>query len=181
MTDEKRITIEEARADPERYTVGVNNSIYDKQAGRIVAKYPSPAHDITAENAHAMRQRSKDIAMLSHLRGLAAARMVELPDDATLEDIVHNAGSAVEALVTHMAKTFMESKNLRGMGETFGRLVSPMTGEAERGAPGVVIINNSMSPEQATALERVWRDVMRLQNGEVIDGEATDVPKGDET
>lgn len=57
------------------------------------------------------------------------------------------------------------------MGETYRRLVSPLTGETERGALVVVnnINNNSLGDlKQAAAIERVWRDV--------IEGIARDVP-----
>jgi hypothetical protein len=84
-----------------------------------------------------------------------------------------------------MTRTFLGSKNLRGMAESFGRLVSPLTGETEGRGPFVVVNNNSVSigdPKHNDQLERVWRDVMRVKGAEIVEGTARDVPpEGAET
>ena len=64
------------------------------------------------------------IAQHSTRRGLV------LSPDATEEEIVSKASDALELYVAHMGKTFLNSQNLCGMGETVTRLVTPFTAQS---------------------------------------------------
>jgi ketosteroid isomerase-like protein len=175
MTEEpKKITEEEARANPERYQILASGAIKDLQTGYFCGNIGGK-YTITPSSSPAMLQRRRDVAMVAHMRGLSKAMGVEMPDDAELDAIIEGAGNAIEAITAHMAKTFLGSKNLRGMGETFGRLVSPLSGEGERGAPSVVIVNNVGDTQATRMFEQVYRDVIRVQNGEILEGVARDV------
>lgn len=124
MTDETK-DLEFYKARPERYRILESGAVVDTQTARMVANFNSK-FAITKDNARAMLQRRKEVGILAQMRGLAKAQGLDLPPDVELEEVIRGAGSAVEALTAHMAKTFLESKNLRGMGETYGRLTSNM-------------------------------------------------------
>src|SRR6266498_2051110 len=116
-------TLPEKYSDPERYKLLDSGAIYDLQAGRIVANIGGK-YTITPEMAKSIAQRKKEIGIIAQMRGLALANGNELPEDADIETIVRAAGSAIEALTAHMGKTFLQSKNVRGLGEAYKPLVA---------------------------------------------------------
>lgn len=134
MTEEERQQqLELYRSQPERYTILSNGAVRDEQLGRIVANLGGPNNTfITKETSPEFHDLRRQLGLISQLRGLARSQDVELGEDAPLEQIVQGAGNAVEALTKHMAGTFLTSKNLRGMGETYRALTAPMVGDAER-------------------------------------------------
>lgn len=128
MTDTTPNTLPEEYRDPERYRLLPNGAIYDMQIKRIVANPGGGTFAITPETSAAMHQRRRELGLISHLRGLAKGAGIQLAPDAPLDEIVLGAANGLEALVAHMAQTFKESKNLRGMGESFGKLAAPLLG-----------------------------------------------------
>ncbi len=90
-------------------------------------KVPNNGNDITRDNARLMLARRRVVGLRAQLRGLARAEGVD-PSDID-DELLMQAGSAVEALTLHMASTFKESKSLRGMSEAYGALTSPLVGD----------------------------------------------------
>lgn len=144
----------------------ITNTWIDEETGHEMAEYESgairdmtaarlvrgPDHAlITKENAAEMAARKKQIALVSQLRGLAKSQGWDVPDDTDFERLAQLAGNAVEALTMHMAKTFRESSNLRGMGETYTKLVSPLAGEKS---------DEGDKPKSVSALEALGREAV---------------------
>lgn len=77
-------------------------------------------------------QVKREQGIIAQLRGLAGAT-AELPEDADLEQIAKGALTTIEALTRHLAQTFMQSKNIRGMAETYNKLLAPFVGDEEGG------------------------------------------------
>ena len=78
-------------------------------------------------------------------------------------EIVKGATDAVEVLTAHMTKTFLGSKNLRGMGETYTKLLDESNKDNDAPANG----NN-------VALVEAIRDILAFvadkNEREIIDG-----------
>lgn len=89
---------------------------YDKDAGRLV--HPATANMITKENAAAMYQRRREI---SEQRARDAIDMAAI-EAGKLDLSKMGTGEGWYQLVLHTARTFMQSSNLRGMAEIFGKL-----------------------------------------------------------
>jgi hypothetical protein len=154
-----------------------DGTIYDRTAKKLIHG-PTNAM-ITKANAREFAQRRKDIALISTMRGLAEGTGVELPeDDNDLLALARGAGSGIQKLTAHMSRVFLSSKNVRGLSEAYGRLVSPHLGEPETDARHVIYVQNNFSPETASAMERVLRDVIRAQQEHlVIDAESVDIKR----
>lgn len=96
-------------------------------------KIPNEGHEITHDTARDLLSRRRLVGLRAQLRGLARAEGV---DPSEIDDeLLMQAGSAVEALTLHMAKTFKESKSLRGMSEAYGALISPLVGDKREREP----------------------------------------------
>ena len=84
-----------------------------------------------------MQKRGQKIvrerAIASQLRGLARATK-ELPEDADFEEIAAGALTTIEALTKHFVEIFLQSNNIRGLGEAYSKLIIPLLGES-REAP----------------------------------------------
>lgn len=120
------------KANPQRFKVGINGSIYDIETGRYCDLIPElNPHAITKENARAMVERKRVIAQMGILRGLAKKANVDI-DNATLEELAQGAGTAIENMTGHFYDVFMDSKNMRGMAEAYKGLISPMLGDEQR-------------------------------------------------
>jgi hypothetical protein len=117
----------ETQQEPRLKTLS-NGAVYDLDKGRIVTGPPGGGTQaITSDNAKEMLARRRLVGLRAQLRGLARAEGV---DPSEIDDeLLMQAGSAVEALTLHMAKTFKESKSLRGMSEAYGALTSPLVGD----------------------------------------------------
>jgi len=102
-----------------------NGAKKDKATGYWIS--PPPKAKITHELAREFAALRRARGIEAQLRGLAKANDVE-PSDVP-EELIEQAGSAVEAITQHMAQTFMGSRNLRGMGEVFDKLISPLVGD----------------------------------------------------
>lgn len=82
---------------------------------------------ITADNARYLLSRRHVVGLRAQLRGLAKAQGFD-PADVD-DDLLAQAGDAVEALTMHMAKSFQKSDSLRGMSEAYGALTAPLVGD----------------------------------------------------
>jgi hypothetical protein len=116
-------------ANPTRYKMLDSGAVYDNEAGRIVDNTGTGKYAITRDTALDMKRKQKEKGLIAQMRGLAQSQGIELAEDADLTTIVNGAATAIEALTRHMAETFFKSENLRGMGETYTRLITPLMGE----------------------------------------------------
>jgi hypothetical protein len=156
------------QADPERYVIGENGSIFDRTVGRYVDMIASRnPHAITAANSREMLQRKKDIAEASQLRALARASGLD-PDTLDMEQLMQGAGTALEKLLQHFYATFLKSANLRGMAESYRQIAAPMVGEIH----DIRVPPPSQGTDEAAAhLLELLREALKPQ---AIDGTVTD-------
>jgi len=169
---------------PDKYNDGKhslweNGAIYSHEKGRIVAKLPGgPRYDITAEKSAEWSARRKQVGLIAHMKGLAKGAGIELPEDADLETIVQGAGSAIEAITAHMAKTFISSKNLRGMGESYGKLTAGFVDTDSR-AHSEMDTPRDM-PQIAILLLQFINQLQEVKedNSKAVEGEIIEEPKG---
>jgi hypothetical protein len=95
---------------------------------------------------------------------------VYLGEDVTDEELVGQAGNALEALTAHMGKTFLKSGNLRGMAESYNKLAAPFGGETRaepvRDAYNMIAIGDNVAEKIAKAL----LDIRQLRESDVIEG-----------
>jgi len=127
MTTEEKKPIEFYRSQPERYQILRNGAVRDrtKSQSAIVAIFPElNPYTITAEKSAEFQARRKQVGMIAQMRALARAEGIELPDDIKMDELLVHAASGVEALYIHAIKTFLASKNIRGMGEIIPKLVA---------------------------------------------------------
>jgi hypothetical protein len=119
-------------SDTTRYRHYRNGAIYDLERGRIVAMDGENGTTlITKENAREYQRRGRQALLISQLRGLAGTINDLPPDEKDLEAITQGAATVIEALTKHYARTFLKSNNLRGMAESYAKLVSPLLGDDE--------------------------------------------------
>jgi hypothetical protein len=114
----------------ERYKVLDGGAIYDLEQHQIVDHlyHGGGKYQINSrEMALSFREKARLVGLRAQLRGLA--RAVNLDPAEIDDDLLLQSGSALEALTCHMAKTFLQSKNLRGMSEGYGSLSAPMIGD----------------------------------------------------
>lgn len=114
------ITHEEAKRDS-RYKILKNGAIYDLEQGRIIANPGGGTTAITHATSSEYRTLWREKKVEAKLRGLARGAGID-PDDID-RDLVRSAASAAEVVTAHMAQTFLSSRNLRGMGETYVKLM----------------------------------------------------------
>jgi hypothetical protein len=172
MTDKP--TKDQIEANPEHYKLLKGGAVYGLQEGRIVA-HLAPSNgpfQITRANARQMQRRGRLVGLRSVLKGLVDAareKGVQLPDPDTLtdEELEAAGGDAIRLITKHTALTYLDSKNLRGMGEVYNRLTFPLTGqEDEEEVPHAVM--RGFIHELADALRRARDESI---NGDVIDAE----------
>jgi len=96
--------------------------------GTLMQRFPgTEKYAISNDNARELLARRRLIGLRAQLRGLAKAEGV---DPSEIEDeLLLQAGSALEALTLHMASTFKRSNSLRGMAEVYGVLAAPLVGD----------------------------------------------------
>jgi len=98
--------------------------------GRAMTRPPNLVeHAITRDNAKDFLARRRLVGLEAQLRGLAKAKLGDINPSEVPEELLAQAGSALEAVTQHMAETFMDSKNLRGMGEVYDKLAAPLVGD----------------------------------------------------
>ena len=113
--------------DPTRYRVLSNGAIFDNDIKRIVANPGGGTKAITKANSSELRSLWKAQKARAKLRGMvrgvldADGKQIDVSD--IDDELIMQANSAAEALTAHMVRTFLASNNLRGMGETYTKLM----------------------------------------------------------
>ena len=170
--DTQTRTLPPEYSDPERYRVLSNGAIYDMQIKRIVSTPGGGTTAITQASAGELRALWKAKKARSRLRGLvrgvmdANGKQVDVSD--IDDELVVQASDALEAMTAHFVRTFMGSKNLRGMSEGFGKLAdiddnAPDSGPAQAAASAVA--------DLAAAIRAIAeRQERQAVGGTVIDG-----------
>lgn len=114
-------------SDETRYKRLANGAIYDREVGRIVSNPGGGTTAITQARSSELRSLWKASQARSRLRGLvrgvcdADGKQIDVSD--IDDELIMQANDAAEALTAHMVRTFLASKNLRGMGETYTKLM----------------------------------------------------------
>ncbi len=127
----------------------------------------APPHaQFTDVTARLMTSRRRAIGLRAQLRGLIAGTGGEIPDqmadDITDADLLA-AGSALQALTAHMARTFNSSSSLRGMAEVYDKLASPLIGDRrQRDA-------DTDAPHEASIVVQIAQYIQHMHTADVID------------
>ena len=159
-------------SDETRYKLLANGAVYDRQVGRIVANPGGGTKAITQARSSELRSLWRAQKARSRLRGLvrgikdADGKQIDVSD--IDDELVMQANDAAEALTAHMVRTFMQSKNLRGMGETYTKLLDIDDKDAETGS------TTGDSVRALVDLVRAIQDAAQVQP-DVIDGQAVAV------
>jgi len=192
MTDaiQAKQPIEFYRADPERYTELKSGSFQDNVTHRIVRMFPSEnPFAITAANARQMQALARLKKARSKLQGLADLTHTPVDvDGMSDEELISAAGDSVRTITKHMAEQFVNSKNVRGLAESYSKLVDALGEEPNRQAlpeplpRGVVSMNASTLLELARQIEAhvaSEREKARSLDAEVINSDAEKWAKGE--
>jgi hypothetical protein len=174
MADETKRTLYESQ--PDKYRILESGAVQDISTGKMIDNLGGK-YTLTPARASDLAERRRQMAVLSHMRGVAKGAGIELSEDASLDEIIQGAGNGIEAYMAHLGKTFLKSESIRGQGEAYGQIVRPILGDDRGKQDGpVTIIQNNYAPGQAAIMEQIWRDVMHLHEAapEVIDAQATD-------
>ena len=135
--DKDRRVLPPEYSDPTRYTVASNGAIRDIKTGRIVTTPGGGKYAIAPANSSELRALWKAKKARSRLRGLvrgvmdANGKQIDVSD--VDDELVVQASDALEAMTAHFVRTFMSSKNLRGMSEGFGKLADIEDGAQDSG------------------------------------------------
>ena len=161
--------------DPARFRLLKSGAVRDEQLGQIVYMPPGGGKNgYTSETAKAAAQRRKEIGFIAQMRGLALGNGVELPEDAELEELLQKSGDAIVAIYAHTVKTYLQSKNIRGMGEIIPKLVAGFIETDSRARemdappsemPAIFILFNQYIHQ----LQEVKNDNSKAVNGEIIE------------
>ena len=169
--DAQTRTLPPEYSDPERYRVLSNGAIFDNEIKRIVAMPGGGKTAITKATSGELRSLWKAQKARAKLRGMvrgvkdANGEPIDVSD--IDDELILQANSAAEALTAHMVRTFLASNNLRGMGETYTKLM-----ELDENA-------QDSGPAQAAAsavadLAAAIRAIAERQDRQAIDGTVID-------
>lgn len=151
-------------------TIHVYDNGMEKDAATGQMVKPPPHALITPETSQAMLKRRREIGILAQLKALAKSNGETIDDDDSLEEIARKAASAAEAVTLHMIKTFKESENLRGMGETYTKIMAPLLGEpGSQRTPDEML--EGAAAIGAMLLEYARRAGLLEGRGEVVEGQ----------
>jgi hypothetical protein len=134
MTSEKNLLRPEIPNydDESRYKRLDSGAVLDRQTGKFVSMDPDRnPWAITPATAQAMSKKSIRARRISGRRGIALGAGIELPDNASIDEINAAASSGFEAVIAHVTRTLLESKNLRGQGEVLAKLAGLMDDDDE--------------------------------------------------
>jgi hypothetical protein len=136
----------------------------DAATGHLIR--PANSDLITTENALDYSRRRALKQRREYLEGLIRGRGEEAPEGASLDELEELAGESKKALWSHWYKTFLSSKNLRGMGESANKLLAGpgQPGDEKNDAPEI-------PPRVFVFLAELTR---RAQTGEIIDVESSE-------
>lgn len=146
MSEEQTETIEAEPVSIEKYGEGV---IIRGANGKFL-KGSTPPKPITVANAREFQSRLRTNSLRGQLKGLLRGAGIDPAD--TDEELIAQAESAADAFAAHLAKTFIASKNLRGMGEVYNKIMGPLAGDqAKEGAEGQAV------PAIILAIQQVFK------------------------
>ena len=165
------MTLPPEYSDPVRYRVLSNGAIFDNEIKRIVAIPGGGTKAITKATSSELRSLWKAQKARAKLRGMvrgvkdANGEPIDVSD--IDDELILQANSAAEALTAHMVRTFLTSNNLRGMGETYAKLM-----ELDENA-------QDSGPAQAAAsavadLAAAIRAIAERQDRQAVDGTVID-------
>lgn len=177
MTDELDDPYKNYR-DPERFRILPGGAVYDLEKKQIVDNPGGGKYAITPETSQLMHKRRKELGAIAHMRALAAAEGIELPEGADLEELAQAAAKGIEALTLHMVKTFKQSKNLRGMAESFGRLTTGFL-DTERTRADEMDLPPHRDPLMALLAQYVANLANRQDASGTLEGEILEDKKGE--
>ncbi len=147
---QRRITHEIARANPERYRILRNGAVYDLQAGRIAGNPPGgTATAITPETSQAMHRRRAEL----RIQAQAAARsgVATLAGGSEYKAWAEIARAQAKlALDTDKGRSSTEAA--RFVGQAAGFLASP--GSDHTPEPGTSVISDGFMQDVMAILER---------------------------
>ena len=164
--------IEYYKASPEKYRVTDAGLVYDLEEKKIVTQYPelnpNAITPSTSQHLHTLRKAQGARSRLMGLIDAGKVKGLDFPDPESMtdEEVIKAAGDVVRLITKHTALTYLESKNLRGMGEIFGKLLEPFAEDPrardllplERGviaAPEILLeLLNAIETRQQGAIDR---------------------------
>jgi hypothetical protein len=161
-------------SDPSRYRFFDGGAVYDLQKGRIVA-HTQPTdgkYQITPEKGKEFAQRRRELGQIAQLKALAASEGIELPEGADMDELIQAAAKGIEAITLHMLKTFKDSKNLRGMAESYSKLTTGFI-ETDRGRSDDV-------PTTTTDTMVMISQFINMSRDNTVEGEILEDTKGKE-
>jgi len=194
MTDTTAIQakqpVEFYQSRPEEYRLLSNGAVLLIETGKIIASFPElNPFAITPERSRELNRLARLKKARSKLQGIADLSHSRVDVDAMSdEELISAAGDGVRTITKHRAEQFVASKNVRGLAESYSKLVDALAEEPNRQAlpelpPGNVISMNSSTLlqlaheiEQHIASER---DRARLLDAEVINSDAEKWAKGE--
>jgi hypothetical protein len=143
MADKKPIEYYQDR--PEEYSITKTGNVKDKTTGRIVTTFSelNPHAITTSERGRELANmrranglRSKMLGMIDGYNKKQTTEEAKIdPDSLTDEELIIAAGNAIRLLHSHLYNKFMDSANLRGMGETYTKLVEPFAEDPNARGP----------------------------------------------
>ena len=174
MAEKKELAYYQAR--PDEYSVESNGAIRRRADGQIVTIFPelNPYAITTPERGRELARMRRAYGLRSKLLGMIDAYNEKQenpadridPDALTDEEVIAAGGDALRLLTKHMTLKFVESGNLRGMGEVFTKLAEPFAEDphARETPPPAGTINatpaalvellHALESEKAAALDR---------------------------
>jgi hypothetical protein len=173
MPKEKK-PIEYYQDRPEEYSITKTGNVKDRTTGRIVTTFPElNPHAITtsergrelANMRRALGTRSKMLGLIDAYNEKTEGEKID-PDTLTDEELILAAGDALRLMHKHMGIKFLDSANLRGMGETYTKLVEPFAedpnargpipqpGQITAGVDTLLRLVDVLERERAAAVDR---------------------------
>lgn len=154
----------------ERYRILESGAVQDLTTGKIVSNSGVGKYAITRANSAAMLSKRRQKYLRSHMRGLAMA-LYSLTGSEPDEDIFEKATNTLEVCVAHMARTFVNSDNLRGMGEVFSKLVVPVLAQEQAEEQEEKILRRGDLAQLLHELAALARKAEQQDDSQVIDVE----------
>ena len=153
-------------SDPERYRVLSNGAIYDMQTKRIAANPGGGTTAITHASASHLHTLWAAKKRRAQLRGLVRGTDID-PSDIP-DELLAQAESAAEVVVAHTVKTYLASKNIRGMAEVLNKILmlDDDSGGQAQDNPAAKAVTDLAAAIRAIAEGQQQRDI--------VDGKVTD-------
>ena len=188
IQEKKPISFYESQ--PEKYRLLSNGAVLLIETGKIIASFPElNPHAFTSANSHEIQRLSRIKKLRSKLMGIAD--LTHSPADVskmTDEQLIEAGGDSVRFLTAHLGVEFLASRNVRGLAESYSKLVDALAEEPNRQALPEPLPQGAISMNAATLLElarqieahtAAERDKARSLDAEVINSDAEKWAKGE--